>query len=386
MTMAYTGVPTVTDPNVIAQNALAYLADNIPGWSPSDQDLETWAILAFAFMLAQSRDVASIVPDDIYSNWGKTILGLQPILAAPATIVGTFTAIDNQGYTLPAGTQIGWAVTGDNIIPFTLDADCTVPPLSTVSPQFSATAVTPGSAANGLGPGAMVLIDTYAFVQSITATATSANGVDGETSAAYLNRVVAASQLQSPRPILPPDFAALATSIAGVYRALAINGYNPGDGTSGNVKMVAVAVVDENGAVLSGGIKTAVQTLLQSMREINFVVNVMDPTYTALTVVYEIHVPTGYDPAATLTAVNNALISALSAASWGGGNLIPPSWDPNATTVRYLQVARIIEDVAGVDHIIAGTLTVNGGTADVVLAGQAPLPTLDLAHITGTHD
>lgn len=386
--MAYQGIPTVTDPNVIAQNALAYLAANIPGWNPSDQDLETWMILALAFMLGQSRDVASIQPDDIFSNWGTKILGLPTIEAAPATIVGTFTAIDAAGYTLPAGTHIAWAVTGDTLVAFTLDADCTVAPGApgNISPQFTATAATPGSASNGFGPGAMVLIDTYAFVASVAAGAASSGGVDAETSSAYLNRLVSAAQLQSPRPILPQDFAALATSVAGVYRALGINGYNPADGTSGNVRMVAVAVVDADGAALSGAIKANVSAFLQAMREVNFIVNVIDPSFTALAIVYEIHVTTGYDPAAVLASVDAALLAALSPGTWGGGGLVPPTWDPTATTVRYLQVARIIEDVAGVDHIIAGTLTLNGAAADVALAGEAPLPSLVIGNITGTHD
>jgi hypothetical protein len=40
--------------------------------------------------------------------------------------------------------------------------------------------------------------------------------------------------------------------------------------------------------------------------------------------------------------------------------------------VRYLEVATVINNVDGVDHIT--DLTLNGGTADVPLDGVAPLP------------
>ena len=44
----------------------------------------------------------------------------------------------------------------------------------------------------------------------------------------YINRLTAELQLLAPRPILPADFAALATSVTGVFRAMAIGGLNPG--------------------------------------------------------------------------------------------------------------------------------------------------------------
>jgi hypothetical protein len=74
--------------------------------------------------------------------------------------------------------------------------------------------------------GPMQTIDPLAFITSVEATTTSQGGVDPETTQAYMARLVQDLQLMTPRPILPKDFAALSQSFAGVFRAVAIDGYN----------------------------------------------------------------------------------------------------------------------------------------------------------------
>ena len=70
MTIGYIGVPVSTDPDVLSTAAVNYLMANIPGWTPADGNLEIWHIMALAQMLATSREVASIVPDQIFEYFG----------------------------------------------------------------------------------------------------------------------------------------------------------------------------------------------------------------------------------------------------------------------------------------------------------------------------
>jgi len=225
MTTGYIGVPTVTDPDVLSAAALNYLMTNIPGFSPSDGNLEVWMIMALAQMLATSRDVASIVPDEIFEYYGTSIMNLPPIAAAPAQVQATITVQDNAGYDIPPGTQFAFQVTGTTFALFTVVNDTVISPGSNTATNVILVAETPGSSSNAL-TGTMVTIDPLAFITGITATTVSSGGVDAETSATYLSRLVSDLQLLAPRPILPGDFAVLARSVAGVYRALGVDGYN----------------------------------------------------------------------------------------------------------------------------------------------------------------
>ena len=226
MTIGYIGVPVSTDPDVLSTAAVNYLMANIPGWTPADGNLEIWHIMALAQMLATSRDVASIVPDQIFEYFGSSVMNLPPIAAAPAQVAATITVQDNAGYTIPAGTQFAFQVTGSTLALFTVQTTTVILPGASSAIGVLLNAEIAGSASNGL-TGTMTLIDPLAFITGATATTTSSGGVDAEDANTYLSRLVADLQLLAPRPILPGDFAVLARSIAGVYRALGIDGYNP---------------------------------------------------------------------------------------------------------------------------------------------------------------
>lgn len=437
MTMGYIGVPTTTDPDVLTTAAEQYLMENIPGWVPNDNNLEIWLIAALSQMLATSRDVASIVPSMIFESFGMTIANLPPIAASPSEVQATITVQDSAGYDIPAGTQFGFQVTGSILVVFSTLNDTTILPGFTTATNVIMMATVAGSASNGL-TGTMVVIDPLVFITGCTATTTSEGGVDAETSTTYLSRLVADLQLLAPRPILPNDFAVLATSIAGVFRALGIDGYNSsrqftdgvtatdtslhsataafttadvGRGVSGSgifagstifayvsptqvtlshattatatgvtitlaamtgqERTVGVSAVDVNGTVVNGTIQSAVIAYLESLREANFVVTFVQPTVTTVNIVFEIHCTPGANSTTVIASVTAALQAYINQATWGGGGNTPPSWDPTAGTVRYLQVAAVIESVIGVNY--CALLTLNGSAADVTIGGVAPL-------------
>lgn len=136
-------------------------------------------------------------------------------------------------------------------------------------------------------------------------------------------------------------------------------------------RMVAIAAVGEDGVAVSAPIKTELDALLQSYREINFVVNVIDPTTTAVNVTFAAKCYSDWDPASVQANAIANVQSFLSPATWGQ----PPSGEiPRwvyTTTVRYLDVANAIKNTEGLSHITS--LTVNAGTVDVTLPGAAPL-------------
>lgn len=375
----YIDPPLETDPGELAADALDYMTANIPGYVPYEGQLDVWLINALARMVAEARDVASRVPTSIFRFFGKSILRLAPIEAVSAAALSTWTMKDALGYTVLAGTVIARETSGDTSVPFRTMADFTVPPGQTTIANIPVEAVEPGVAGNGIAAGSALPVDALEFISSIATTTTSSGGVDAETDEEYLDRLAAELELLTPRPVLPADFAVMARRVAGVERAVAIDGFNPADGTLNNERMVAVAVVDSLGNPLGTVVKDSVKSDLQARREINFVVNVIDPTYTAIDVTVTVKAKPGYDAAALDTAIENALNQFFSPARWAGGNEDPPVWR-DEKVVRYLEVAEVINQVEGVAFITTTgglfDLLVEGGRADVTMAGTAPLPTV----------
>lgn len=381
----YIDPPLETDPDELATTALEYLAANIAGWVPRDAALEVWLIQVLARMVAEARDVASNVPKAIFRWYGRYLVQVPPIDAAPSRVGTTWTMVDAQGYTVPAGTVVAFRTAGDELVPFRVMETFVVSPgaTATLAGSVQLEALEAGAQTNGL-TGRLELVDALAYVANVTAPGATAGGVDAEDDDAYLNRLRDELELLTPRPILAPDFAVLARRVPGVHRAVGIDNYNPADGTTNNERMVAVAVVDARGETLPAATQTAVRDYLDSLREVNFVVHVIAPSYTVINVVARVRPLPGYDPATVAANVRTALSTALDPGVWGGGDLTPPEWRSSSTRVRYTEIASLIDRVEGVDYVETASLRVNNTAADVVLNGAAPLTrpgTLDVAAI-----
>jgi hypothetical protein len=360
-----------TDPDTLAQDAFDYLADRVPGWQPSDGNLDTWIIEATARMAAEVADVAAVVPASIFRAFGASIVGLPAQEATNASAASTWTVRDASGYTIPAGTPVGITGPDGTVVAFETVADALVAPGQTTK-SVPLVATDAGAAGSGLN-GAISRLDSLDFVTLVTLDGVTSGGVDAEADVDYLARLSSTLRLLAPRPILPNDFAVMARSVAGVGRTLAIDGYNPDSGTFNNERTIAVAVADSTGEAVSSGVRDAVDALLQAQREVNFVVRVISPTYTAIAVTFTAVRYPGFDTVDVHDRAIAALTEYLSPANWG----TPDSGDAAdawllTPVVRYLEVASRLNQVEGLNYLTA--LTVNGGTVDVALAGAAPLP------------
>jgi uncharacterized phage protein gp47/JayE len=382
--MLYIVPPLTTEPDDLASEAFDYLTERVPGWLPAEGNLETWLVEAMSNQAAELADVASAVPAAIFGYFGATVLGLPPFASAPATAQTTWTMVDGQGYTIPAGTLMGVRATGSELIPFETVQDVVIAVGATTA-AITCSAVDPGTDANALN-GACELIDALNFVDSIALAAPTSGGVDAETDEDYLNRLRELTTILAPRPILPADFATMAKTDARVYRATAIDLHQagtpedpavgpgtpiPGASADGVARCITVAVAGADGLSIGKPARQDVANALEAQREVNFLVYVVDPTYTTIAVAFTIRVYADFTPATVVANVVAALTAYLSPNNFG----VPPYGDQaawiNDTKVRYLEVAQVINDQEGVNYII--NLTVNGGTVDVALTGTAPL-------------
>lgn len=375
----YIEVGAPADAQQIAIDILRFLSDRYPGWVPAEADFTTVLAMAFGAAAEQVNNTARLVPDAIFRTFGRSIMNVQPINAGYATAGSTWTMVDTQGYTIPQGTTVGYRIAGDELVPFQTIAPLVITP-GNIAGSVQIRALTPGTVANDIPAANLTVIDAFNFVASVAGSIT-AGGVDAEDDATYLNRLSDEMSLSSPRPILPADFAILAKRVVGVARAVAIDGYDPANGTTNNERMVTVAVVDVAGHAVPTPVLNDVSNYLESLREVNYIVNVINPTFVSINVDATVKVLAAYDPIGVAAAVRVALQSYLASASWGGGDENPPVWHSDSTKVRMFEVARQIDNVEGVEYI--KVLTINGGTADIPLTGYATLTLPGNINVTG---
>lgn len=539
----YITLPVTADPLQLTADAFAFIAEQIPGWIPREGHLEAIIVEAWARMVSETANTAAQVPVAAFMFFGG-LVGIIPNSGAAATASTTWTVVNANGYTIPAGTTVAYTTASNAQILFQTVAAVTVPTgqVQTQPGQVTIQAVAIGAAGDGFIPQTLTLIDQLSFVGQVVSTTTTSGGADAETVATYINRLSNELQLLTPRPILAGNFSALATNVAGVYRAVTVDNWNglgnqltavdssfetgigtaaevlnctlsdsttwslngskslriasiaggamtaeigpypvsantqytwsfqahtattvqtvtaairwqtplgvdistsSGTGVSdttsggalvsctatspstaglayfqfaytntggaselhyvdeasfnlgtsttwgvggaqgGQMRMVTVVPVDIDGNPLSSLLMTALQTYLDGLRETNFVVTVIPPTYTAVAVVAQVVAQPTASATAVQAAVEAALNMYLSPATWAGGSNQPPQWLADFT-VFYLNVAAVIGNVPGVQSIT--TLTLNGGTSDVALVGTAalPLPTVSVNVTAGT--
>jgi hypothetical protein len=359
--------PTLPDdPDANAQRILENLADSIAGWVPNDGD----PLVALASELGRElADLASVALASIetaVAGLGETVFGVPSIQAAPATqlVELTLSAADTL---TPEFVVVGTTSAGVEVsfgLPDTL-----VLPLGVT--QVTMTALTPGEDGNGVPIGPLDIATATPSVVSAVAIAVSANGNDAETREQYLDRLADTLATLRFGGVRAEDLAALSRSVAGVHRAFGVDLYDPAIPGTPQERTATVFPIDENGAPVSAGIKSNLANYLASLREVNFNVWVADPTYTAITVDYDVVADTGVVASVLEAEINATLGRYLSPANWGSTDADPQAW-VGSNKVRMFDVARIIGSVPGVAYVQA--LTLNGGTADVTLAGVASLP------------
>lgn len=380
--MAYLELEFRTDSQELLDLAVDVMQRHHPGWQPVPSGIATWIMEAVVEGVAVPiAEQANTVPDQIFHSWLEDMYAIPAKPGASAQLTTTWVFRDTAGYTVPAGTILSLVNPAGEPIQFqTVDAVVAPAGVDTVVAAIYAT--DPGAEANGItpAPGDVQLAEPMEVVTSVTGNGVTSGGADPETEQEYLDRGRRRLQTIGGGLVLPQDFAILATDVPGVTRAVAINGFIPPSST-GQERAVAVAVHGPDGLPVSTAVKTAVDQLLQARREVNFIVNVIDPTYTTVDVTATATAYDGYATAEVQALAAAAVEEFLDPAGWGTGpeGEVDGTW-LNRTKVRYFDLVHVLEGVIGLDHV--DTLQVNGGTSDVTLTGVAPLPQVGTISIT----
>jgi Baseplate J-like protein len=380
--VGFTGPDIETDEQQIAAQVFNRLAAKVPGWEAHDGNPDTWLIEAFAVVAAELRALIRDVPDAIFITHGTEVLGMPIRAPAPALGVSRWTARDDRGYQIRTGAQITIARTGDDLVGFEVLAGAEIAPGETVVENVPIRAVEDGAAGNGLlGPAEVS--DPLDWVESVIVPRATTDGDDGQDRTQYLGMLSNLLRIVAFRPVLPGDFALLALTIPGVGRAVAMDGYDPIADTWGHVRRVCLVVAGDDGRPLPDPVRAQVRAYLESIREVNFIVDVISPQYDTVDVDFSVTMFGEQDPDTVLSITTSALEQELDPANFrlgtlspatGAGEVIPPPAAgelPGRQTIWRNNLIGLLDRCRGVDRVDFVQINGNG---DLELGGPFTLP------------
>ena len=387
MSQGYIEYPIDSDPMDLLDEAYSTIKSHVPQWVENPGNLDTWILQIVASEASGLYTLAQDVPDTIFKWYGSTLIGLPPLDATPSLVGSTWTMQDNIGYLIPAGTQV--AIRDDVGVDhaFSTLVDVAVPAGQTATAAGAVTlqSIDVGADTAGLGGAgqSVALIDTLAFVINVTLVGATAGGQDAELSSQYNYRLARKLQRLSQRPVLASDYSLAALDVTGVFRAVSLDGFNPADNSFNNQRMIGIAAVDANGTPVSGSVKSALDAYLQSLREVNFIVTVFDPTVTSIDVTFNVKCLVGYTTATVQANAVAAVMDYLSPAHWGQDPSVTDATAAAQTWVEtnvvyYNKLLNVIGRAEGVDRVLSMTDNRTGqglNTQDINLPGHACLTT-----------
>jgi len=119
--------------------------------------------------------------------------------------------------------------------------------------------------------------------------------------------------------------------------------------------------------------------MLLEKREINFIVNVFDPKYTKVKVLYEVKRWPEWKEVDVVSRCTEAITSFLNPANWG----LPPFGQASLwyarEKVKINDIIQVLGTVEGVEDVLNVELGEGAGAlakADITLSGKAALPEL----------
>jgi hypothetical protein len=378
------------DQDALRAQTYARMQELVPGWEPSPANLDTLLLNLASLLAGDLRTIASDVPEAVFKYFGEEILLVAPKASTFSSFTGVITAIDDLGYTLPAGTVFGVRKPDGDYAAFETVDDYTIAPTDTTTP-FTAVAVEDGSDSNALSTDVVIVQDAVPWIATIVGDAPTSGGVDGETTDEYMDRLVDVIRIMAPRPIVPDDFGTMVQQIDGIGRGYPLNLYKGDTNTPNTEKAMTVVVTDSDGEAVSAGLKAEALALLERNREVNFLLYVVDPQYQQIKVAYTLMAVEGFDTTILKAAVDAAISEYLSPLYWGevrnGTERLNIFRVVN--TVRYFEVAQVIGAVPGVDYIQTLQIAKEAlslGTVDVDITPSSGIPVClpRIGTLTGT--
>lgn len=354
------------------------LTDELPGWAPSDGAVEVAIGVALAdegsTLYALLREDAG----DDFRDFGEKVLGVPNDQGTRATSTTTWTARDDTGYTITAGTALILDAPGGTIA-LEVISDVTIAPTDTEAAGVAVQVVDPGAAPNGQ-TGAITFDAFPPWVLTVTLDAPLADGSDQEDDDTYAARVRAEAALLSRSPILPEDLELIAQQHPEIGRALVIDLYDDDTDESDVPRIASIYPIQADGSDITGGTATELADDLAARLRENETVRIAAPTRTTIDVDITVARRPPVDAAVVEADVTAAITALLTGATWGQPPFAErPRWVQQRVVRRFTVAAAA--NVSTVQDVVDVELNSTPDT-DVTMVGAAVLPEPGTINVT----
>jgi hypothetical protein len=356
------------DPQLLFADALAGLSARLPGWVPREGNTEVLLLEALAEQVSYLIFAANRMPGSVTSVLLQ-LLGLSVSPGLPAVSTFQFNGSVDTGLTVPQGTRVQVSLGNGQFVTFATDVDLVVESGSSAG-TVSATATEIGDTVHDVTVAAVVrIVDALVFVDGAELATVPSGGSFAETDSDFLDRGTERLLRLTEALVLASQMERYALEQPAVFRATAIDLYNPGDvnAPGDDTGHTTVAVAGTSGALLSTEAKAILEADIESRAHAGLNVHVVDADLVAIDVTVEVVRQSGATDGAVAVAVEAALAVALDPDAWMWG-----------TSVYVNEVISLADGVTGVERVNSVTLGQDGGAqaaADVVIASYYPLTT-----------
>lgn len=359
-------------PAEVVAESVAYARTSLPEFTYSPGSVEDALIQTTAYMTSILSGAINRMTPGVLEVLLK-LFGVTRISGTKPTGTLTITAIDNAGYTFPAGTRFGYTDRTDPLnpilYPFETTADLTIPNGSTsgtVAIQGTLNVEYPALASGQS-------IQLFTPIASILSSALAANltvGADSESDTEYFSRSMAKLTSMSDALVLPSQFEnyVLAT-YTDVYRCKAYSLVNPASGSdlvdppeTGYLTLYAAKV---GGASLTPTASLEIEEDLTNRAVAGLTINVEPPTLVPVAINTTFTIITGYVSLDVQADVATAISSYAHPDYW--------NWD---SKIYYNEMIALISNVAGVDRVVSLTMNASATDFSFTKYGSLPVPTI----------
>jgi uncharacterized phage protein gp47/JayE len=330
------------DPTDIYEAALEVLQSRIPDWTPTATNIEVMLLEALAIEIGETVFNINRLP----VNMLRTLLALYGVTQAPGSPPSVdiqFNSFDEDGYVIPAGTEVAITTSTGDAISFFTDTEANILQ-DTDNVVVSATADVNTNIANGIAIGTNVeIIEDILGVETAETASIVAGGTLPESLEEWTTRGTQRLRRLVDTLVVPIHFTQAALEQTNVFRANTVDNYDPTaspPGDPGDHPGNVTVVVYGDGGPLTTGEKEDLDTFLSDRANANLIIHVIDPTIVDVDVTVDIAIKPGFDA----VEVENAVLARLD------NYLNPTTWAWSGV-VRRNELISVIDQVDGVDYV-----------------------------------
>lgn len=361
-------------PSDIYARAIEYAQTSLPEWNPAAGSVESAILQAGALMAGEVGGAINRLPNGVIEALLK-LFGISRATGTLATGTVTITAIDTAGYSIPAGTRVGYLDSSDPLSPvlYTFDtvseASIAQGSLTTEVDVEATVALVYPTLLNGQE---LQLLSQVPYIDSVELSADITVGADPEDDATYLARGIATLNSYTTALVLPSQIQQyVVTTYAEVYRCKVYSRLNPANNLLSDPPengYVTIYASKLDGASLSAASASTIAEDVANRSTAGLNISVEAPTIINIDVDVTVNMKSGYGSTTVKSNVENALLKYLH----------PNYWDWS-TSIYYNELVSLIDQVDGVDRVISLTLydpvggSLSGNDVEFDAYGSLPL-------------